>query len=342
MFLYEKDGKLNIQFGTGNIPTNAANIELAEKEIRVGGVVIPESGEIVEKAVVMNGEYFDTIQDAIDSVEEKATIILLTNIESEKCEIPADKNIVIDLNGHKITNVGAVHTIVNKGQLEVIDNTGKGEVDNITNRYAAVWNEQGATVRLLGGTYNRSLEEGDNVSTGNTYYTLVNQGTMYLENIDVKQNDGQFSSLVENGWYDGSKNTKKELATLIIKSGTYVNGKNTIKNDDFGKLVIQGGTFKNNGTGAVVLNWNECIISSGEFTASGNTTCVVATGFLNEESDKGTTTINGGKFVANNATKLVFGKSKDSKEGGTLVINAGTFDGILDFTTAPYEVTDNR
>ena len=237
MFLYEKNGKLNFQFGSGQLPTPTPTLELDKKELRIGSTIIPESGEIVTKAVKMADKYFDTIQDAIDNAELGAVITLLTNLESEKCEIGVDQEVVIDLNGYKLTNKGDVHTIVNKGKVTVLDNsnTGKGEVDNTAHEHAAFYNDVDAIATLIGCTFNRSQDKGTSSSAnGNSWYTLFNQGTLTLNgDIKVLQNNAGYSSLIENGWYDGSKNTEKKVAKLIINSGEFTNGKNTVKNDDF-------------------------------------------------------------------------------------------------------------
>ena len=52
MFLYEKNGKLNFQFGSGQLPTPTPTLELDKKELRIGSTIIPESGEIVTKAYI--------------------------------------------------------------------------------------------------------------------------------------------------------------------------------------------------------------------------------------------------------------------------------------------------
>ena len=43
MFLYEKNGKLNFQFGSGQLPTPTPTLELDKKELRIGSTIIPES-----------------------------------------------------------------------------------------------------------------------------------------------------------------------------------------------------------------------------------------------------------------------------------------------------------
>ena len=344
MFLYEKNGKLNFQFGSGQLPTPTPTLELDKKELRIGSTIIPESGEIVTKAVKMADKYFDTIQDAIDNAELGAVITLLTNLESEKCEIGVDQEVVIDLNGYKLTNKGDVHTIVNKGKVTVLDNsnTGKGEVDNTAHEHAAFYNDIDAIATLIGCTFNRSQDKGTSSSAnGNSWYTLFNQGTLTLSgDIKVLQNNAGYSSLIENGWYDGTKNTEKKVSKLIINSGEFINGKNTVKNDDFGVMVINGGKFTNAGDGAVVLTYNEATINGGEFIASGNTTGVIGGGYINDESDKGVVVINGGIFKANNPTKNLFSVGSGVVNGGSITINGGTFYGNVG-KTLPYDVINN-
>ena len=339
MFLYEKNGKLNIQFGSVTLPSDTPTLELTKNELRIGSTIIPESGEIVTKAVKMADKYFDTIQDAIDNAEIGAVITLLTNLESEKCEIGIDQEIVIDLNGYKLTNKGDVHTIVNKGKVVV---KGSGEVDNIAHNHAAFYNDIDATATLIGCTFNRSQDKGTSSSAnGNSWYTLFNQGTLTLSgDIKVLQNNAGYSSLIENGWYDGSKNTEKKVAKLIINSGEFTNGKNTVKNDDFGVVIINGGKFTNAGDGAVILTYNEATINGGEFIASGNTTGVIGGGYINDESDKGIVVINGGMFRANNSTKNLFSVGSGVVNGGSVTINSGTLYGNIG-KTLPYDVINN-
>ena len=336
MFLYEKNGKLNFQFGSGQLPTPTPTLELDKKELRIGSTIIPESGEIVTKAIKMADKYFDTIQDAIDNAELGAVITLLTNLESEKCEIGVDQEIVIDLNGYKLTNKGDVHTIVNKGKVVV---KGGGEVDNTANKHAAFYNDIDAIATLIGCTFNRSQDKGTSSSAnGNSWYTIFNQGTLTLSgDMKVLQNNAGYSSLIENCWYDGSKNTEKKVAKLIINSGEFVEGLNTIKNDDFGKLVINNGKFINSGDSAVILTYNEATINNGEFIAKGKTTGVVANGYADDESDKGIVVINNGIFRANNANKNLFSIGSVDTKGGSITINGGTFYGNIS-NKLPYEV----
>lgn len=98
-----------------------------------------------------------------------------------------------------------------------------GTVDNVTHARAAIQNEPGGNVVLNGGAYTRSKENGQNAeaSGGNSYYNIVNHGTMEINSgVSVTQK-GQFSSMIENGWYNGSQNTGKENSVLTINGGTF-------------------------------------------------------------------------------------------------------------------------
>ena len=84
---------------------------------------------------------------------------------------------------------------------------------------------------LDGGTYTRSQENGQNSSDSgsNSYYNIVNHGEMTInDGTTVKQN-GHFSSLIENGWYNGNQNTDKESSVMTINGGTFSGGLNTIR-----------------------------------------------------------------------------------------------------------------
>ena len=140
--------------------------------------------------------------------------------------------------------------------------------------------------------------------------------------------------MIDNGWYDGSKNTANAIAKLTINGGTFSGGLNTIKNDDFGDLTIKDGKFSNT-SGAVVLNWNVANISGGSFEVADSAKSVIANGYGNATMDKGELTITGGTFTASNdGTGNIFGYA--GSKGGFVKISGGTFDGVLDTTGYPY------
>lgn len=251
--------------------------------------------------------------------------------------IPENATVSINLNNHKLTNKDGDHTILNNGTLTI---TGRGTVDNVSNGTAALYNNAGATVTLNGGTYTRSCEastSADN-SGGNSYYTLKNFGTMTINpGVTVNQGqdgNGKYSSLVANGWFDGSTQgqagkepaIKNGGAKMTINGGTFNGGLNTIKNDDYGTIIINGGTFQNYAQ-ACFLNWNEGTVNGGYFNGAESASAVILNGYLNDTMDKGTLNITGGIF--NGAT--VIKNMQDGKKEADLknvTLSGGIFSSL--------------
>lgn len=222
------------------------------------------------------------------------TIKLLKNI-NEDVVIPNEITVTLDLNGQKLTNSSS-HTIVNNGNLTII---GTGTVDNIKHGMAALYNEVGATATLNGGEFTRSQENGISSSNngGNSFYAILNHGRMTInDGVSVVQN-GQYSSLLENGWQIGDQATTDTAKNVVltINGGTFKGGLNTIKNDDWGVLTINDGEFKNVAQHAV-LNWNVATINGGKFTSDQYPICGRS---YNNEMDQGKLIVTGGVFNYN-------------------------------------------
>ena len=256
--------------------------------------------------------------------------VKLTDDITASITIPAGTAVTLDLNGYTLTNEAGKDTItVANGAKLVI--TGNGTVDNVSHGMAAVFNN--GTTTLNGGTYTRSKETGD-VSTGkNSYYNIVNHGDMTINAGVTVEQDGNFSSMIENGYYSFTSNnersgyvpgTNMENPKMTINGGLFMGGLNTIKNDDNGVLEINGGTFKNV-TQAAVLNWNVAEINDGSFEVKAGANAVVLNGSYGASSnDKGELTINGGEFTATGSTPVI--KQMDSGLSiGTVEITDGTF-----------------
>lgn len=261
-----------------------------------GSTTAPEESKI---------DSFDKLKAAIEAAEAGETIKLDADITGDVV-VPEGVNITIDLNGKKITNsVG--HTIMNNGTLTI---EGEGTVDNITHGKAALYNK--GTVTLNGGTFDRTRENGksDSSSGGNSYYTIKNVGKMTInEGVNVLTAEGngelgRFSSLVANGYYNGTTYDNDEGVdnpTLIINNGTFSGGLNTIKNDDRAELTINDGTFKNFYQ-ATVQNHNIATINGGTYkvasdaSSTGKETYGVYNCGCGADIDLGTLTVTGGIF----------------------------------------------
>ena len=244
-----------------------------------------------DNAAAIDDVQYATLADAVAAANNGDTVTLLKNTV-EDVVIPAGKTITLDLNGKKLTNKTG-HTItVEQGATLTIN--GEGTVDNVTHQKTTIYNK--GTVTLNGGTYDRSKEDG--IKDSNTYYTLLNHGTMTVANVTVN-NKGGYSSLFENGYFNQKPETKNGIANpiLTIKSGNFTGGINTVKNDDDATMIIDDGTFANYAQ-AAFQNHNIATINGGTFDGStvyAILNCGVCTG-NDAEHDRHQLIINDGKF----------------------------------------------
>lgn len=209
----------------------------------------------------------ETLQNKIDTAADGATITLDKDYTED---ITIDKALTIDLNGKKLTNsAGDTITVNANGNLTI---TGNGTVDNVTHGKAALRIKENGKATLNGGYFNRSQEKGKGASESgeNSFYTLINNGELIINNgavVTTASEDsklGRFSSLIENGFYSHGDSTY--YPTLTINGGTFKGGLNTIKNDDNGITNIYGGKCENYFQ-ACVQNHHKTTIYNGEFSA---------------------------------------------------------------------------
>lgn len=215
-----------------------------------------------------------TLQEKITAAENGDTVSLSKD-ETDSITVSAGKDITLDLAGHKLTNTADNHTvIIEKGaSLTVLDSSEAkaGTIDNVSHGKAAVVNH--GTFVLNSGSLTRSAEastiseNGNTASGGNSWYVVWNTGNMTVNGGKIlfsADNQGYYSSLIDNGWADPDKNTEKAFATLTVTGGELSGGKITIKNDDYGILDIQGGTLTQACESFFsVFNWNDATISGG-------------------------------------------------------------------------------
>ena len=277
-------------------------------------------------AVANAGANYNTIATAVAVVKNGGAVTLLKDT-AEDVVIPATatvnkkevgKILTIDLAGHKLTNVNS-HTIFNKGTLTI--NGNNGTVDNVTNGTAAVYNDVTGKVTINGGSYTRSAEasKDENNSGGNSWYVIHNYGIMNINKGTFKFSDtnvGAFSSLIHNGWYDGSKNTAQKNAVMTINDGDFTQGtggKITVKNDDYGELEIKGGVFTQPQKNYYcILIYNIAKISGG--TING----YVGNAYGNETCDKGDLTISD-NAVVNGGVQSATAAGNDSSDKKNLI-----------------------
>ena len=274
------------------------------------------------------GNGYATLSDALTNAGTTESTIVLKNDVTGDFTIAEDQNITLDLNGYTITNTSN-HTITNNGKLTIKDSSeGKtGTIDNVSHGKATVWNN--GTTTLEGGNFIRSQEAGIDAdhTGGNSYYTLLNHGTMIVKDGVYVENNGKYSSLFENGWQNGNDNDSGKNSVLTIEGGTFSGGLNTIKNDDYGELTINDGEFANVSQ-AVFLNWNVAEVNGGTFAVENNAQSVILNGYLNGTMDQGQLTIHNGTFTANESGAFIKTMG-GSKTTGEIEINGGNITGDI-------------
>ena len=300
------------------IAASSASVALAAPLTRISPVAYSYTDADGATVVKTAKELNEALSGTESVIRLGADIIASITIES-------GRTVELDLAGRTLTNADGSHTITVKGVLTVTDSVGGGVVDNVTHARAAIWNE-GATV-LKGGEFTRSKENGQDKedSGGNSYYVLVNHNRMEIyDGVTVSQ-DGHFSSMIENGWYNGNQNTSGKESVMEIHGGTFTGGLNTVKNDDYGDLTIYGGTFSNV-TQSTVLNWNKTVIKGGEFSSSGtNGDPVILNGNLDDTMDQGKLVIEGGQFRSEDPEMAVIGAMRGTEGSESAQITGGVF-----------------
>ncbi|WP_243029910.1 S-layer homology domain-containing protein [Butyricicoccus sp. AM05-1] len=214
--------------------------------------------------------YYKTLADAVAAAQNGATVKLLANINGQTV-IPADKNIVLDLNGKTMTHTGT--TLYNSGTLVVKDssadksgkivstgNVGIGVNHNSTTtiEYANIQAQEGAVITGYATGATITIEDGvftalDNaVVAGNGNKTDKNtEGTPERVNANkITINGGTFNGMIKTSGY--------------VACGIYAPWKDNI--------VVNGGTFNITGGAGIVARGGIVVVNNGEFNTTGNAT----------------------------------------------------------------------
>lgn len=262
--------------------------------------------------------YYTTLAAAINAADAGDTVTLVKGTE-EDITVSGGKALTIDLNGMKLTNNSGDTIVVEIGATLTV--TGSGTVDNVTHGKAAIYNN--GTVILNGGSYTRSAEASTSIenANGNSYYNILNHGTMTIEENVSVISSGSFSSLIANGYYNFSdtnprsghvSGTNQEAPSLTINGGTFSGGINTIKNDDNATLTVNNGSFSNM-TQAAIQNNHVATINGGAFDANANH--AIENRHFDGGHNTGSVTVTNGVFIGGLYTT----------EGAAWNITGGTF-----------------
>ena len=255
-------------------------------------------------------ELTNALKNAKD--DEETTITLSNNIEGD-FTVAKSKNIVLDLNGYKITNKSG-HTITNNGTLTIKDSSEDkaGTITNSTPGKGALVNNYGGTVDIESGTLTR--EE----ATDNSWYVISNDGTMNIKggsiiNKVVKST----SSLIRN---EGE---------MDISGGYLKHDFIAVKNDDTGKgelstLTVRGDVVIESPEQAI-QNWTTAVISGGTMNGKVST--------WGYKGQCGNTEITGGTINGNITIGIDNSNLLNSPKIPEVTISNGTINGDIEFLT---------
>ena len=253
---------------TGGTFSSDVSAYVAEGYVQNNGTV-ERLGETNAVAKIGN-TYYKTLADAVAAAQSGATVKLLANINGQTV-IPADKNIVLDLNGKTMTHTGT--TLYNSGTLVVKDssadksgkivstgNVGIGVNHNSTTtiEYANIQAQKGAVITGYATGATITIEDGvftalDNaVVAGNGNKTDKNtEGTPERVNANkITINGGTFNGMIKTSGY--------------VACGIYAPWKDNI--------VVNGGTFNITGGAGIVARGGIVVVNNGEFNTTGNAT----------------------------------------------------------------------
>ena len=272
-----------------------------------GDVTISASTEVVGTvanpvAVVLYEGYNEfyscnTLQNAIDkAIETKGSVKLVKDITlEESVSIPAEKSVVIDLNGKTITGtmVKPNHVVMNYGTLTIKNGTISSTAGN---GGSALCNK--GTLTVENATIN-----GSSICENNSWpsYPINNYGTMTVTNSTI---NGYHGAIACN---DAGTTTVNNCT--IIKNYLNLSSHVFYINHADAKVVVNGGTYTHKGKDGSLayVNMGEITVNDGTFNAEGG-------GYGIASLTNGKVTIKGGTF---NAGLLNW--------GGSIVITGGTF-----------------
>lgn len=287
--------------------------------------ILGEAGTKVE----VDGVSYDSIEDALENAPAGSTIKLDSNY-SEPITLTAGKEIVLDLNNNDIKNDEATPIAIAANAALTIK--GKGTIECNKHGQAPLTNN-GGTLILNDGYIIRSID-----MKGNGYYTLFNHG-MTTINGGIISCPGNFSSLIENGYYNYNstdpnvghvEGVNAAEPILVINGGTIINDYTTIKTDDGGVTTINGGTIQ----GLLYHVGKSLTITGGEFSTSNGDENIQIVKY-NEDLNVANCYISGGTFETAGEVNII------AKGNPTIEITGGKFNRQVpaEFIKAGYKQT---
>lgn len=233
---------LKVKAGNVRVKSGAKVTAISRESGNTSTVIIYKE-EGAELPNLSGNDAFEVVDAAVADLQNVAknggTYTLATDLTGD-FTISATNEVIINLNGHKITNKSGDTFTVNKDSKLTIN--GNGTVDNVSHGKACIYNN--GTVILNGGTYIRSKENGQNSesSGGNSYYNILNHGEMTINpNVEISQN-GHYTFDVPSGWITTNLGSIFNVvsAKRILKSDWKHSGVPFYRAREIAKLSIYG------------------------------------------------------------------------------------------------------
>ena len=288
--------------------------------------------EANSKPIKVGDSGFSNLADAIASVTNNSptTIKLYDDISvaGSAVEIPVNKIIELDLQGHSITSASGLsgRLITNKGNLTI---TGQGIIssENCGSSGTGAINNEG-TLKIENGTFKGGQgANGACINNKSGATCIIEDGEFIgcprgVQNLaTLTINGGTFKGTDSYSGNEGNAIVCGNGATTIINDGTFIGHMNGVSNIDNGgcTLTINGGTFTTDGaeaSGAIYNGTgNTMTIENINVETSGDCGSSVA--------NLGTAIINGGTFKGDNTNSQTYVISSGQGASSTSVLELG-------------------
>ena len=280
------------------------NTEKYEQDAVTGTVKLKDAGSGDETdPSEPEDDGINTTEELRDAVNTGGEVTLADGfILTDKVEIPAGKEVILDLNGCTITsNNGHTNQLVNHGTLTIVDSRGNGgmianPVENGSGNVLCVNNDVDGTLTINGGSFTA------NASTTAAY-------AVFSKGPSITVNDGTFKVV-----YTGNANTVQALglggtdSVAIINDGNFIAESTATKNARAASIYVLSGSNI------------QITINDGQFTSTRTEGERGASIVRDAGAADSKITIKGGTFEATAGTdKMFYGMQ------GILEIIGGTF-----------------
>jgi len=281
---------------------------------------------------------YPTVKSAIEAAKAstKTTVTLTENVK-ENVVIPADKNIVLDLNGFVLSGDGTTSVIENNGTLTVKDSNGT-KVHKFTlpgtDVFTGLWtlNEDSGNMTVKGGIITGGIgKDIGGVTCGGGIY---NNGKLTIEGGYIAGNKANHGGGV---FVTGSGSVEMTAGKIQGNQAIYPSNIAT----GGGVYVATNGSFKLNGDNAIISD-NKAVNGGGIWT-DGAVTLTKGSVFENAAADDTVTRGNGGGvYVYKNGSLTSAGNITNNyaKDGGGGVFTNNKF--TMTNGTVSYNTSDSH